>query len=416
MQKTMRTKEVWMKQTAPIEGFVSDRFADLRSALAKQVASYPGGAAVSVYHRGKLVADLWGGARNMAGDPWQRDTMSVSFSTTKGVASTAIHMLADRGQLEYDKPIAMYWPEFAQNGKDKVTVRHLLCHESGLYDVRSLVSDVRELLDWNRMTELLAKARPAHAPGERSAYHALTYGYLTGEIVRRVSGKSFSAFVDEEIAKPLNLDGFYVGVPEGELPRVAQLIRKSNQAEVRTGKRRGPSLRARLITRGIQSAFKLTRYPADLRAAQAALAPHGIGKFDFSSPEVVQACIPAANGVFTARSLARFYACLANGGELDGVRLLSEDTVRRAIEIQSSRPDYVVIFPMRWRMGFHVVATPRGISKNAFGHFGYGGSGAWAHPKHKLSFAMTVNSGHGTPFGDFRMVRMTGIVLRGARR
>lgn len=399
-----------------VEGTVEPRFAKLRDALAKQIAKYPGGAAVAVYHEGRLVADLWGGLRDGEGHPWERDTMSVSFSTTKGVASTAVHMLADRGLIDYDAPVARYWPEFAQQGKGTILVRHVLTHEAGLFDVRSLLTDARELLDWEHMTSLLAGAKAAHAPGAMSAYHALTYGFLTGEIVRRVSGKPFSQFVRDEIAAPLGLDGFYVGAPADQVARVARLLRPERPLRLDRGPTKGRRrLGRRLVRFGVRTGLRLAGFPTDFSDFRAALLPRGIGRLDFSSPEVVQACIPAANGVFTARDLARFYACLANGGELDGARLLSRATIEKAAMIQSRRPDQVLIVPMRWRMGYHMVASPRGVSKNAFGHFGYGGSGAWAHPKHNLSFAMTVNSGQGTPMGDLRMVRMSGIVLTGVR-
>jgi CubicO group peptidase (beta-lactamase class C family) len=398
-----------------VQGIVHPRFAPLRSALEKQIRNYPGGAAIAAYADGELVADLWGGVRNTAGDPWEQDTLSVSFSTTKGVASTAIHILADRGLIDYEAPVARYWPEFAQQGKGTIKVRHLLCHEAGLYDVRSLIRDIHELLDWDHMINLLAAAKPAHAPGVLNAYHGITYGYLTGELVRRISGKPFPRFVAEEIARPLGLDGFYVGTPASELHRVAQLLRPA-RGERPLGSGRRKSASARLMFAGTQKALGMIGLPHGLHGARAALLPRGIGRLDFSSPEVVQACIPAANGVFTARSLARMYACLANGGELDGVRLLSRSTIEHAAKIQNRRLDHVLIVPLRWRLGYHMVGTSRGISRHAFGHFGYGGSGAWAHPRRNLSFAMTVNSGQGTPMGDLRMVSMSGLMLGCAKR
>ncbi len=398
-----------------IHGTLDPRFSLLRPALEAQIRSHPGGAAIAAYHQGKLVVDLWGGVRNRAGDTWERDTMSVSYSTTKGVASTAVHMLADRGLIDYEDPVARYWPEFAQEGKGEIRIRHLLAHEAGLFDVRSLIDRAEDLLDWDGMIGRLARARPRHPAGERHAYHALTYGFLTGEIVRRVTGKPFPRFVREEIAEPLGLDGFYVGVPGNQVSRVAELIRPVRRERgPRAGKRK-VSRRMRLMGAAMRTALRAAGFPSDFEPFQAALLPRGIGGFDFSSPAAIMACIPAANGVFTARDLARFYGCLANGGELDGVRLLSEKTLERATQIQSRRPDHVLIVPMRWRMGYHMVGTPRGVSKHAFGHFGYGGSGAWAHPKHRLSFAMIVNSGQGTPMGDWRMVRMSGTMLQSVR-
>jgi CubicO group peptidase (beta-lactamase class C family) len=401
-----------------IEGTVDPAFRALRAALDRQIHRYPGGAAIAAYHQGRLVADLWGGARNPEGEPWLRDTMSVSYSTTKGVASTAVHMLADRGLLDYEDPVAKYWPEFGQHGKAGIRIRHILAHEAGLYDVRSLIETPEELLDWDHMVDLLAQARPRHAPGELSAYHAITYGFLTGEIIRRVSGKPFTQFVQDEIAVPLDLKGFFVGVPPAELPNVARLIRpKPRSAPAsRPEEKRRVALGSRLLTAGIRGGLRVAGWPHDLTLFRDALLPRGIGRLDFSGPDVLQACIPAANGVFTARDLARFYACLANGGELDGVRLLSKRILDFATRVQSRRNDHVLFFPMRWRLGYHLVGTFRGVSKHAYGHFGYGGSGAWAHPLHNLSFAMIVNSGQGTPMGDLRMVHMSGVALQAVRK
>ena len=162
-----------------------------------------GGAALCVYHRGECVVDTWGGVRNREGDPWERDTLALSYSTTKGVASTLLHILVDRGLVDYDAPVAEYWPEFAAAGKDSITVRQVMCHEAGLYDVRGMIDHARRMLDWAYMTEVLAAARPAHEPGATHGYHGLTYGWLVGEIVERVSGMSFSEFLARELAEPL---------------------------------------------------------------------------------------------------------------------------------------------------------------------------------------------------------------------
>jgi CubicO group peptidase (beta-lactamase class C family) len=142
---------------------------------------------------------------------------------------------------------------------------------------------------------------------------------------------------------------------------------------------------------------------------------HGIGKWDFSSPEVMRACIPAANGVFAARDLARFYAALANGGALDGARILSQKTLQEATQVHTSRPDGVLVLPMRWRLGYHAVVSTRGIVRNAFGHSGYNGSGGWASPNHQAAFAFVVNAGVGTPVGDMRMIRLTSVALACAK-
>lgn len=382
-----------------------------------------------VYHAGECVVDLWGGYRDGDGTPWERDTMSVSYSTTKGVTSTVLHLLADRGLVDYDAPVATYWPEFAAEGKQDITVRDVMCHRAGMFNIRDLIDDARRMLEWDYMIEALAKAPAATLPGTASAYQALTYGYLVGEIAQRASGRKLGELVQTEIASPLGLDGLYIGVPEAQLHRAARLIdfpgrKSSNKAngkanEKANGKANGkPSAsrrRRELIAKVLQVTLRAVGHPIDLGRAAAALVPRGISSFDFSSDEVLQASIPAANGMFTARSLARLYAALANGGELDGVRLMSADTIERATRIQVRGFDQITLFPMRWRLGYHRVGTMRGVPRRAFGHFGYGGSGAWADPVRNMSVAMTLNSGGGTPMGDLRMLRMNTVALACAR-
>lgn len=401
-----------------IHGEVSPGFEPVARQLEAQLAR-GGGGAVTVYHRGRPVVDVWGGVRDEAGTPWQRDTMAVSYSTTKGVIATALHVLADRGQLDYDAPVARYWPEFARAGKAGITVRDVLAHRAGLFNIRDLIDDARRMLDWEHMVEALAAAAPAPVPAGATAYQALTWGYLVGELVRRVSGRPVPDFLAAELAAPLGLDGLYIGAPPGELARAARLI-GSPARRPRTGQGEATFAAARRrrqrVFGAVERALRLIGHPVDFERAAAALAPRGISSFDFSSDEVLAACIPAANGLFTARSLARLYATLAAGGTLDGVRLLSPATVARATEIQSHGYDQVTIFRMRWRLGYHRVGTLRGVPPRAFGHFGWGGSGAWADPDHQLALGFVVNTGRGTPIGDLRILRLGTAALAGARR
>jgi CubicO group peptidase (beta-lactamase class C family) len=392
-----------------IQGYLHPDFEPVGNLLRSQLRSSPlGGAAVCVYHRGECVVDIWGGVRDTLRMPWQSDTMSVSFSTTKGVTATALHVMVDHGLLDYDDPVARFWPEFAQNGKDRITVRHLLCHEAGLYRLRSQIDDASRMRDWEYMTAMLARSTPANEPGRANAYHALTFGWLVGEVVRRASGRSISEVVRAAIAEPLDLDGFYVGAPADELHRAAELIvprRRLDSLETL-----GPTIR------WVQRLLSLLGMPLDLGRIADALIPRGIGAFNWSAPENLTVAIPAANGLFTARSLAKMYAALANGGEINGARVLSEKTLRRATEVQNRRSDLVVVYPMHWRLGYHRAATTRGTPRRAFGHYGFGGSGAWADPDRNLSMAMVLNSGFGTPMGDLRTVRMGAGVLRCADR
>jgi CubicO group peptidase (beta-lactamase class C family) len=369
-------------------GFVHPDFGGVTQALRK-VASHKrgGGAAVAVYHRGELVVDAWTGARDASGRPWQSDTMAMSFSTTKGVIATTVHRLVDRGLIEYDEPVATYWPEFAAAGKEHVTVRHLLSHSAGLHQLRGVITNAYDMLDWDLVCARLAAEAPRYPPGTRHGYHGITYGFLVGEVIRRVTGMSVHDAVETEIVKPLDLDGMSIGATPDRRANLSDLI-------VRFG---NPA-------RYEQFAVGAARLPFMRPVIDAFIVPDSDALF--GSPEVLDSAIPALNGCFTARSLARMYAALAGGGVLEGERFLSIDTLRRATEIQTTRPDIVVGFPMRWRLGYHLAATTRGIIPNGFGHFGFGGSGAWADPDNDLAVAFVCNRVAGTPFGDMRFLRI----------
>jgi CubicO group peptidase (beta-lactamase class C family) len=368
-----------------------------------------------VYHAGEKVVDIWGGTRDGAGNPWQADTVSVSFSTTKGVAATLLHVYADRGLIDYDARVADYWPEFAQAGKDATTVRQLLCHEAGLYAIADVIGHASEMLDWEQMVRRLAAAKPRHAPGEAHGYHALTYGWLVGELVRRVAGmKPIGELFASELAAPLALDGLYCGVPIDQQHRCAQLFSGLFTAPVE--KRRANT--ERLIARAQRWRRRLSAVGVrfDPTEALAALAPPGMDELDYDGETFRSAAIPAMNGMFTARALARLYACLAGGGELDGARLLSAETLRRATEQQNRGVGRVIPLSMRWRLGYHRAFALGARAPRAFGHYGFGGSGALADPSRQLSVALTVNSGVGTPLGDLRIARIAGVALRCADR
>ena len=393
-----------------MDGSVDDDFRSVASTFRRQLQRSNGGAAVTVYHRGKSVVDLWGGWRDDE-HRWEPDTVAMCFSTTKGVASTALHILADRGLVDYDAPVATYWPEFAANGKETVTVRHVLTHSAGLHRLRSLVGTAEHMLDWEHMVTALAAARPAYEPGTRHGYHALTYGWLVGEIVRRVSGMPLGQFVRRELVEPLDLDGLYLGLPASERHRVAPLgpmgIPRPHW---------GPARRVeKEIGRRLGQVISALPIPVNTRRLANALAPRGVEDVLWGA-DIMDAEVPAANGFFTARSLARMYAMLAGRGELDGVRILSEHTVDQIAEVQSSGPDLVLVAPMDWRLGYHRVVTACGPLPTAFGHFGFGGSAAWADPARDLSVAMVCSRGTGTPVGDIRILTLGAAAVHSADR
>ena len=402
-----------------IEGSLHPAFTPVAEALERQLARSTGGAAVCVWHDGECVADLWGGQRNRAGDPWRRDTLAPSFSTTKGVATTLVHVLVDRGLLSYDDCVAEYWPEFAQNGKERITLRQVLAHQSGLYHIRQMIDHADRMLDWDHMVQAIARARPIHEPGTRTGYHGLTYGFLVGEILRRVTNTPFPALVQREIVGPLELDGLYVGAPAAAIPRAAELLWTQNPAlgaRLRIPESGIGSIAWKTWAAIVQRMAGTMGFQLDLVSIFDALAPRGISSFQFDAEHTLRASIPAANGLFTARSLAKLYAVLAGGGSLQGVRLLSRETLAAATAVQQAPRGRVVIpFDMRWRLGWHGVFTTRGVPRRAFGHFGFGGSGAWADPGRNLAVALIVNGGMGTPFGDLRIARIGGAALDSLR-
>ncbi|MCP3938107.1 MAG: beta-lactamase family protein [Actinomycetia bacterium] len=390
-----------------MDGFSHPAFDNVASTFRQQLRRTGGGAAVAIYHRGELVVDLWGGARTVEGDPWQADTLAMCFSTTKGVASFALHLQVEAGLVDYDEPVATYWPEFAQNGKENVTVRHVLTHSAGLHRIRSVIENAHHMLDWEHMVEALAAEPPAYEPGTRSGYHALTYGWLVGEIVRRVTGRPLADVIAQDVAAPLGSDGLFLGCPPEERHRVAPLAPLGTH-----GPNPPKALQAinRHVGKQFGRALSLAGSPVNPRRIINALIPRGMEDV-VASTEIMDAAIPAANGFFTARALADMYALLAGGGALGDVRLLSPELVVQIGEQQNNRRDLVLVMPMRWRLGYHRVPGTRGACPDALGHFGFGGSGAFADPSRDLAVAMVCNRGTGTPIGDARLVRLSRVAI-----
>ena len=290
--------------------------------------------------------------------------------------------------IDYDEPVATYWPEFAAAGKERITVRQLLNHSAGLHQLRGVISDAYEMLDWDLVCTRLAAEAPRYPPGTRHGYHGITYGFLVGEVIRRVTGMTVHEAVETEIVKPLGLDGMSIGAPPDQRDRVAELIVRFGDVERdRALRGRGPRGRRGSGPRSTRSSC-----------------PGPIGSSRRATCSTVRYRRSTA-----ASPLARWRACTRRspgGGVLDGERFLSTETLRRATEIQTTRPDIVVGFPMRWRLGYHVAATTRGIIPNGFGHFGFGGSGAWADPDNDLAVGFVCNRVAGTPFGDLRFLRI----------
>jgi CubicO group peptidase (beta-lactamase class C family) len=387
-----------MAKEIQIEGTYEPRFEPVAALMRKQIAHYGGGAAAAVFIDGKPVVDIWAGPGRSDGTPWQRDTMSICYSGTKGIAATAIHMLATEGRIDYEAPVAEYWPEFGCNGKERITVRQLLSHQAGLHKLAHLVDEITDILDWDLIVSRLEKTEPDFDPGTANAYQAVTFGWLVGELIRRVSGLTVPEFVEQRIAQPLGLDGLYIGDADTQMERIPDFVGLPDLQRTR----------ARPLSMDYRVPFWI-RGERLRDLWRRGLTPKNAKQL-YTHPAFWKACLPAMNGVATARSLGKMYAMLAMGGELDGVRYVSEDIIRKASEVQTRRADRVAIYPLHWKLGYHradasILAVPE-----AFGHFGLGGAGGWANPELKLSFAFLHSGFPVTIVGQTRTVMMTAAV------
>lgn len=334
------------------------------------------GASVAVTLHGEPVVDLWAGHADTAGRPWERDTIVNVWSTTKTMAAICMLMLADRGEIDIDAPVASYWPEFAANGKEGVLVAHVLGHTAGLSGWDPPIAP-EDLYDWDKACGALAAQAPWWEPGEFSAYHALTQGYLEGEIVRRVTGRTLGTFFREEVAEPLGAD-FHIGLPESEEPRVGEMTPPSTSLEELGLDPEGLAVRS-LIS------CPLTGAEANTRAWRAAE-------------------IPAGGGTSNARAVARVHAAVANGGAVDGVRILSPEGVERIFVEQHHDVDRLFGMKVRLGTGFGLMNEFFPLSPNPRSCFwgGWGGSLAVIDVDAELSVAYVMNRMADGLVGDIR--------------
>jgi len=337
------------------------------------------GAALAVVLDGETVVDLWAGWADPAKTrPWQRDTIANVYSCTKAMTALCAHQLVERGRLDLDAPVADYWPEFAQAGKAKLPVRWLLSHRSGLAAVRDVLPP-EALYDWNAMTAALAAQEPWWEPGSAHGYHAVTFGWLVGEVVRRIDGRSLGTYFRDEIARPLGLD-FHIGLADSEHGRVADL---SDLAMAPTDD---------LPADAVGLAQVIFADPEGL-TSRAFLNPPSMA-FGPNNAEWRRAEIPGANGHAGARDLARVYGALAVGGDLDGAHVLAPASLARLTEEQSFGPDLVLQVSTRFGAGVMLSQnTPdmRFGSARGFGHPGAGGSVGFADPSVRLGFGYLPN-------------------------
>lgn len=333
------------------------------------------GAQVAVYHRGSRVVDLTGGWQDKDHTvPYGPDALQVVFSTTKGITSIAVAMCVEQGLLDYPEKVATYWPEFAAQGKGDITVAQLLSHRGGLYTVDGPIT-LEEALDWDTVTQRLSVTAPRFPVDSGHGYHAITFGWLAGELVRRVTGKSLGTFVRDHIVAPLGAE-FHIGLPEHLEPRVARLLAHPIP--------KFPPDIARIM---------MERSAPGTRGAEALSVNGAFGQGAFNKPEVHRAEIPGANGIGNARSLARIYA--ATLGEVDGVRLLGDDALARATvnNTPEGEMDMVLISETVFAMGFMLHCDRSKFSgPGAFGHNGAGGSVSFADPVRSMGFSYVMNT------------------------
>lgn len=353
-----------------IHGTCDPRFERVREAFAENFEKRGEvGAAVAVTIDGRTVVDLWGGHRDKARtQPWERDTIVNTYSTTKGMATIVAHRLVEQGLIDLEAPVARYWPEFARAGKEGIPVHYLLSHRAGLAAVDRPIPP-EDLYAWEPLIHALEEQAPNWEPGTKHGYHAITFGHLVGEVVRRASGKTIGQLFREEVAGPLDAD-FFIGF--------------------------GPELDGRVATM-----IPAPPLPPEMQAAFRNAGPGSLSARVFGNPSGFDANargwraaeIPAANGHGTARALARIYGALARGGEVDGVRILSPESITRATTEQAAGPDAVILMETRYGLGFWLSSNvvPLGKSLSAFGHPGAGGSVGFADPDARLGFGYVMN-------------------------
>jgi CubicO group peptidase (beta-lactamase class C family) len=362
---------------AEVQGNYEDQFQPVADALLRNLDSGADvGASVAVFVEGEPVVDIWGGfADSERTRPWEENTIANVFSTTKTMTFVCALMLADRGELDFDAPVARYWPEFAAAGKDGVLVRHLMSHTAGLSGWEQPLQP-EDLADWEKCTSLLAAQEPWWEPGTAAGYHAITQGYLIGEVVRRVTGKTIGTFFAEEVAGPLGAD-FHIGTPASEDARIAPLIPPPLE-EVTA-----------LITTLDEIGLKTLTNPV-------------VGGETTAEDWWKRAEIPAAGGHGNARSVAAVQSVIACGGEVRGKRLLSEQGVRALFAEQANGTDLVLNVPLRYGLGYGLSSETLPMGPNMCAWGGYGGSVVFNDLDTRTTFAYVMNRMEAGLVGDTR--------------
>ena len=414
-----------------------------------QLDDAPAGGSVVVFQAGNCIAQASIGMAQ-AEMPWQADTLSLNFSTGKGVLATLAHVLVSQRLLAYDTPIASYWSTFAANGKADITLRMLMSHQADLFAISAIDVDNATLLKWDKMLEHVAAmpvTQPDSAIAYDSAYSALVYGWILGGLIEIVTGKSLAEAPQYYLTQPLGIaDSCYFGVPEQKVNDVAKLVKdfsvdESANSQLRS-KRHKPTLKtdseATLVTYKQLANYSCWQQQASeqqpdlandkLSAVQinrlyfdhaginannyrAALVPASKQPIDYYDKQVMQAVIPAANGIASAQALATIYAMLANGGSWQGKMLIDSETFKQLSKPQVSGRDAVMPASMHWRLGYHrLFSICNDNVAQGFGHMGYNGAVAWCEPTRQLSFAF-VHNFDVTMLNDIRQFALTEAVI-----
>ena len=381
-----------------IKGYCDPKFQNVYDTFANAITSgFETGAALAIEHQGKIIINLWGGYQDKEKTKlWEEDTLVNVFSVTKGVTATCISRLIDQGKLDPSKSVGNYWPEYACNGKENTKVSDLLCHRAAMFGFKEGIPS-GSFQDWKKFTKQLQMQAPYRKPGMSQGYHALTFGWLAGELIRRVDGRTVGTYFKEEIADPLNID-FHIGLPESEFVRCADMLMLPMENIKLPGEflkfipnfflpQKIQNFKAALLSRDFMEAFQTREEDDD----------NYVNSLDWRVAE-----IPSANGHGTAKSLATLYGILSNGCSRDGISIMSESSLQNAIRPHSSGPDSVLFgAPIKFGLGYELA---QGIAKmgnisptlnnKMFGHAGVGGAVAFGDPDKGIGYGFICNQQH----------------------
>ena len=381
-----------------IKGYCDPKFQNVYDTFANAITSgFETGAALAIEHQGKIIINLWGGYQDKEKTKlWEEDTLVNVFSVTKGVTATCISRLIDQGKLDPSKSVGNYWPEYACNGKENTKVSDLLCHRAAMFGFKDGIPS-GSFQDWKKFTKQLQMQAPYRKPGMSQGYHALTFGWLAGELIRRVDGRTVGTYFKEEIADPLNID-FHIGLAESEFVRCADMLMLPMENIKLPGEflkfipnfflpQKLQNFKAALLSRDFMEAFQTREEDDD----------NYVNSLDWRVAE-----IPSANGHGTAKSLATLYGILSNGCSRDGISIMSESSLQNAIRPHSSGPDSVLFgAPIKFGLGYELA---QGIAKmgnisptlnnKMFGHAGVGGAVAFGDPDRGIGYGFICNQQH----------------------